>query len=191
MPPLGWITWPWIQDARGDARKLTTCATSCASTGSTASTASSPTAASPAPTGGTKHNALDDATNQALQPHAGGVIEAWSDATPGEIRDDQGISLHNPDTDVFMSYTLAGAYSREDLTRKGNRFAEYDWFQFDKDRAFALLDTMREIAAANGCSPPSPGATIGSSPMWSGASTAGRWSGCSACSRASRCWCCR
>jgi acetyl/propionyl-CoA carboxylase alpha subunit len=51
-----------------------------------------------------------NATNQALQPHAGGVIEAWSDATDGEIRDDQGISLHNPDTDVFMKYTLAGAY---------------------------------------------------------------------------------
>ncbi len=51
-----------------------------------------------------------NATNQALQPHAGGVIEAWSDATEGEIRDDQGISLHNPDTDVFMKYTLAGAY---------------------------------------------------------------------------------
>nr|MBP6682954.1 biotin carboxylase [Halioglobus sp.] len=30
--------------------------------------------------------------------------------TDGEIRDDQGISLHNPDTDVFMKYTLAGAY---------------------------------------------------------------------------------
>ncbi len=51
-----------------------------------------------------------NATNQALQPHAGGVIESWSDATEGEIRDDQGISLHNPDTDVFMKYTLAGAY---------------------------------------------------------------------------------
>ena len=51
-----------------------------------------------------------NATNQALQPHAGGVIESWSDATEGEIRDDQGISLHNPDTDVFMQYTLAGAY---------------------------------------------------------------------------------
>jgi acetyl/propionyl-CoA carboxylase alpha subunit len=51
-----------------------------------------------------------NATNQALQPHAGGVIEAWSDAIDGEIRDDQGISLHNPDTDVFMKYTLAGAY---------------------------------------------------------------------------------
>tara|TARA_R110002124_G_scaffold44718_2_gene135973 strand:+ start:5426 stop:8242 length:2817 start_codon:yes stop_codon:yes gene_type:complete len=51
-----------------------------------------------------------NATNQALQPNAGGVIEAWSDASHGEIRDDQGISLHNPDTDVFMKYTLAGAY---------------------------------------------------------------------------------
>ncbi len=51
-----------------------------------------------------------NATNHALQPHAGGVIESWSDATDGEIRDDQGISLHNPDTDVFMKYTLAGAY---------------------------------------------------------------------------------
>jgi acetyl/propionyl-CoA carboxylase alpha subunit len=51
-----------------------------------------------------------NATNQALQPHAGGVIEFWSDAIEGEIRDDQGVSLHNPDTDVFMKYTLAGAY---------------------------------------------------------------------------------
>lgn len=51
-----------------------------------------------------------NATNQALQPSAGGVIEFWSDSLPGEIRDDQGISLHNPDTDVFMKYTLAGAY---------------------------------------------------------------------------------
>ncbi|MFV8817227.1 biotin/lipoyl-containing protein [Haliea sp. E17] len=51
-----------------------------------------------------------NATNQALQPSAGGVIEFWSDASDGEIRDDQGISLHNPDTDQFMKYTLAGAY---------------------------------------------------------------------------------
>tara|TARA_R110002072_G_scaffold95539_4_gene210642 strand:+ start:1065 stop:3944 length:2880 start_codon:yes stop_codon:yes gene_type:complete len=51
-----------------------------------------------------------NATNQALAPHAGGLIEYWSDATNGEIRDDQGISLHNPDTDMFMTYHLAGAY---------------------------------------------------------------------------------
>ena len=61
-----------------------------------------------------RHNASVEArlnaTNQALAPHAGGVIEHWSDALPDEIRDDQGISLHNPDTDVFMKYHLAGAY---------------------------------------------------------------------------------
>ncbi len=51
-----------------------------------------------------------NATNQALTPHAGGVIENWSDAIDGEIRDDQGISMHNPDTNVFMKYHLAGAY---------------------------------------------------------------------------------
>ncbi|HET8710769.1 MAG TPA: biotin/lipoyl-containing protein, partial [Spongiibacteraceae bacterium] len=51
-----------------------------------------------------------NATNQALQPHAGGVIEYWSNAIEGEIRDDQGISMHNPDTDMFMKYHLAGAY---------------------------------------------------------------------------------
>jgi acetyl/propionyl-CoA carboxylase alpha subunit len=51
-----------------------------------------------------------NATNDALQPHAGGIITQWSDPIDGEIRDDQGISMHNPDTDVFMKYTLAGAY---------------------------------------------------------------------------------
>lgn len=51
-----------------------------------------------------------NATNDALQPSAGGIVEFWSDPIQGEIRDDQGISLHNPDTDVFMNYTLAGAY---------------------------------------------------------------------------------
>lgn len=51
-----------------------------------------------------------NATNDALAPHAGGVIKYWSNPVEGEIRDDQGISLHNPDTDVFMSYHLAGAY---------------------------------------------------------------------------------
>jgi acetyl/propionyl-CoA carboxylase alpha subunit len=51
-----------------------------------------------------------NATDQALKPHAGGLISEWSDNLPGEIRDDQGICLHNPDTDVFMKYHLAGAY---------------------------------------------------------------------------------
>ncbi len=51
-----------------------------------------------------------NATNQALAPHAGGVIHSWSDPSEDEIRDDQGICVHNPDTNVFMKYTLAGAY---------------------------------------------------------------------------------
>tara|TARA_B100001971_G_scaffold210236_1_gene235304 strand:+ start:820 stop:3651 length:2832 start_codon:yes stop_codon:yes gene_type:complete len=51
-----------------------------------------------------------NATDQALKPHAGGVITHWSDTLEGEVRDDQGICLHNPDTDVFMKYHLAGAY---------------------------------------------------------------------------------
>ena len=51
-----------------------------------------------------------NATNAALQPHAGGVICSWSNVIAGEIRDDQGISLHNPDTDVFMKYHVSGAY---------------------------------------------------------------------------------
>ncbi len=70
-----------------------------------------------------------NATNHALQPSAGGQIHYWSDAIEGEIRDDQGISLHNPDTDVFMNYTLAGAYDSNIallLTVGENRFSSYE-----------------------------------------------------------------
>ncbi|GBD27197.1 Acetyl-/propionyl-coenzyme A carboxylase alpha chain [bacterium HR30] len=51
-----------------------------------------------------------NATDRALQPAAGGVIVSWSDPIPGEIRDDQGICIKNPDTGLFMRYRLAGAY---------------------------------------------------------------------------------
>jgi acetyl/propionyl-CoA carboxylase alpha subunit len=51
-----------------------------------------------------------NATNAALQPHAGGLIRAWSPPLPDEIRDDQGIGLRNPDTGAFVYYNLAGAY---------------------------------------------------------------------------------
>ena len=51
-----------------------------------------------------------NATNPALQPHAGGVIRGWSQPIPGEIRFDQGIGARNPDTDTFIWYNLAGAY---------------------------------------------------------------------------------
>lgn len=69
-----------------------------------------------------------NATNQALQPHAGGVIENWSDPIDGEIRDDQGISTRNPDTGVFMKYHLAGAYDSNIallLTIGDNRTSTY------------------------------------------------------------------
>ena len=51
-----------------------------------------------------------NATDAALRPAAGGVIESWSPAIPGEIRDDQGICSRNPDTGQFVPYYLAGAY---------------------------------------------------------------------------------
>lgn len=51
-----------------------------------------------------------NATNAALQPHAGGLIRSWSAPIPGEIRFDQGIGLRNPDTGSFIYYNLAGAY---------------------------------------------------------------------------------
>ncbi|MFK7956163.1 MAG: biotin carboxylase N-terminal domain-containing protein [Lysobacterales bacterium] len=51
-----------------------------------------------------------NATNDALAPHAGGLIQSWSPCLTDEIRDDQGISVVNPDTGLFMPYYLAGAY---------------------------------------------------------------------------------
>lgn len=68
----------------------------------------------PKPARYVRHNASVEArlnaTNQALQPHAGGIIKKWSNPLEGEIRDDQGISMRNPDTGNFMAYRLAGAY---------------------------------------------------------------------------------
>jgi biotin carboxyl carrier protein len=51
-----------------------------------------------------------NATNAALQPHAGGLIRSWSRPLAFEIRDDQGIGTRNPDTGSFVYYNLAGAY---------------------------------------------------------------------------------
>ncbi len=70
-----------------------------------------------------------NATNRALQPHAGGEIISWSDPIEGEIRDDQGISTKNPDTGLFMRYKLAGAYDSNVallLTVGGDRRASYE-----------------------------------------------------------------
>ena len=51
-----------------------------------------------------------NAQNEALQPSAGGLIEYWSSIHKKEIRDDQGLSLLDPDTKDFIRYYLAGAY---------------------------------------------------------------------------------
>lgn len=51
-----------------------------------------------------------NATDASLSPHAGGMIRYWSKPLEGEIRDDQGICMVNPDTDMFMRYSVAGAY---------------------------------------------------------------------------------
>ncbi len=51
-----------------------------------------------------------NAMNAALQPHAGGILQDWSSPAEGELRDDQGIGIRNPDTNLFQYYQLAGAY---------------------------------------------------------------------------------
>ncbi len=69
-----------------------------------------------------------NATDCSLSPSAGGVIRYWSKPIKGEIRDDQGICLVNPDTRQFMRYTVAGAYDSNIallLTHGDNRLESY------------------------------------------------------------------
>ncbi len=69
-----------------------------------------------------------NATDSSLSPHAGGMIRFWSKPIEGEIRDDQGISLVNPDTGMFMRYKVAGAYDSNIallLTKGDDRLASY------------------------------------------------------------------
>jgi acetyl/propionyl-CoA carboxylase alpha subunit len=69
-----------------------------------------------------------NATDASLSPHAGGLIRFWSRPIEGEIRDDQGISLPNPDTGMFMRYHVAGAYDSNIallLTRGDDRLEAY------------------------------------------------------------------
>ena len=69
-----------------------------------------------------------NATDCSLSPHAGGMIRFWSTPIEGEIRDDQGISLVNPDTGMFMRYKVAGAYDSNIallLTKGEDRLASY------------------------------------------------------------------
>lgn len=70
-----------------------------------------------------------NATDCSLSPSAGGVIRYWSKPIDGEIRDDQGISIPNPDTGQFMRYHLAGAYDSNIallLTKGEDRLSSYE-----------------------------------------------------------------
>ena len=71
-----------------------------------------------------------NATDASLSPHAGGVIRYWSKPLEGEIRDDQGICMVNPDTGLFMRYKVAGAYDSNIallLTKGEDRLASYQY----------------------------------------------------------------
>lgn len=69
-----------------------------------------------------------NATNSALQPHAGGMILRWNEPIEGEVRDDQGICVRNPDSGLFMRYKVAGAYDSNIallVTKGDTRAASY------------------------------------------------------------------
>jgi biotin carboxyl carrier protein len=56
------------------------------------------------------------------------MIRYWSNPIEGEIRDDQGICLVNPDTGMFMRYKVAGAYDSNIallLTKGEDRLSSY------------------------------------------------------------------
>ncbi len=70
-----------------------------------------------------------NATDCSLSPSAGGIIRYWSKPIEGEIRDDQGICMVNPDTGQFMRYTVAGAYDSNIallLTKGEDRLSSYE-----------------------------------------------------------------
>ena len=70
-----------------------------------------------------------NATDSSLSPSAGGYVRYWSAPIDGEIRDDQGICIKNPDTNQFMRYHLAGAYDSNIallLTKGENRLDSYE-----------------------------------------------------------------
>jgi len=70
-----------------------------------------------------------NATDRSLSPHAGGLIQSWTDPLEHEIRDDQGICQKNPDTGVFVHYRLAGAYDSNIallVTYGGDRRESYE-----------------------------------------------------------------
>lgn len=70
-----------------------------------------------------------NSTDASLSPHAGGMIRYWSKPIKGEVRDDQGICMTNPDTGIFMKYKVAGAYDSNLallLTKGDDRLTSYE-----------------------------------------------------------------
>ena len=70
-----------------------------------------------------------NATDASLSPNAGGVIRYWSKPIQDEVRDDQGISMLNPDTGQFMKYNVSGAYDSNIallLTTGGDRLDSFE-----------------------------------------------------------------
>lgn len=70
-----------------------------------------------------------NATDASLSPNAGGIIRYWSKPIQGEVRDDQGICMLNPDTGQFMKYNVAGAYDSNIallLTTGNDRLESYE-----------------------------------------------------------------
>ncbi len=59
-----------------------------------------------------------------------------------------GLTAWSPLTGGFLS----GKYTRESLSDAGNRLSGFDMLPFDKDKGFALVETMRTIGAAHGAS---------------------------------------
>ena len=47
---------------------------------------------------------------------------------------------------------LSGKYTRESLKQADNRLSGFDFLPFDKEQGFALVDRMRNIAAAHDAS---------------------------------------
>ena len=63
-----------------------------------------------APAAGAALEVRLNATNAALQPHAGGLIDHWSSPAVDEIRDDQGLGDRHPVSGRFLPYRLTGYY---------------------------------------------------------------------------------
>jgi aryl-alcohol dehydrogenase-like predicted oxidoreductase len=70
------------------------------------------------------------------------------DVVPMMARYGLGMTVWSPLASGFLS----GKYTRQNLTDTDNRLSGFDIMPFDKERGFALVERMREMAAARGAS---------------------------------------